>query len=28
MTDEHIYQHLPFLLDTAEQISIRMGWKP
>ncbi|MDL2232113.1 IclR family transcriptional regulator [Ruminococcaceae bacterium OttesenSCG-928-L11] len=26
MTDEHIYQHLPYLLDTARQISIRMGW--
>lgn len=28
MTDEHIYKNLPFLLDTAEQISIRMGWQP
>lgn len=27
MTDAHIYQNLEFLLDTAEQISIQMGWQ-
>lgn len=26
MTDEHIFTHLPYLLETAQQISIRMGW--
>lgn len=26
MNDEHIFRHLPYLLETAEQISIRMGW--
>lgn len=26
MTDTHILSHLPFLLDAAEQISIRLGW--
>ncbi|MDR1730490.1 MAG: IclR family transcriptional regulator [Synergistaceae bacterium] len=27
MTDKHIFSHLPMLLDAAEQISFRMGWK-
>lgn len=26
MTDAHIFTHLPYLLEAAEQISIRMGW--
>ena len=26
MTDEHIYEKLPFLLDAAQQISLRMGY--
>lgn len=27
MTDEHIYAHLPFLLETAKLISARLGWE-
>jgi DNA-binding IclR family transcriptional regulator len=27
MTDKHIFFHLPHLLDTAELISFRMGWR-
>lgn len=27
MTDEHIYEKLPFLLDAAQQISLRMGYE-
>lgn len=27
MSDEHIFTHLPFLLETAQQISTRMGWQ-
>jgi Transcriptional regulator len=27
MTDEHIFAHLPCLLEAAEQISLRMGWQ-
>ena len=27
MTDKHIFRHLPFLMETAEQISYRMGWQ-
>lgn len=27
MTDAHIYANLPFLLETAEQLSYRLGWK-
>jgi len=27
MTDEHIFAHLPYLLEAAEQISLRMGWQ-
>lgn len=27
MSDEHVYAHLPFLLDTAARISARMGWE-
>jgi DNA-binding IclR family transcriptional regulator len=27
MTDKHIFLHLPYLLDAAEQISFRMGWQ-
>ncbi|MDL2264228.1 IclR family transcriptional regulator [Synergistaceae bacterium OttesenSCG-928-I11] len=27
MTDDHIFEHLPYLLETAEQISVRMGWQ-
>lgn len=26
MTDEHIYEKLPFLLDAAQQVSVRMGY--
>jgi DNA-binding IclR family transcriptional regulator len=26
MTDEQIYQKLPYLLDAAQQISLRMGY--
>jgi DNA-binding IclR family transcriptional regulator len=26
LTDEQIYAHLPFLLETADQISLQMGW--
>ncbi len=26
MTDEYIYAHLDYLLDTARQLSLRMGW--
>ena len=27
MTDEHIFRHLPFLMEAAEQISYRLGWQ-
>lgn len=27
MTDEHIYSKLPYLLDAAHEISLRMGWQ-
>jgi DNA-binding IclR family transcriptional regulator len=27
MTDEHIYEKLPYLLDAAREISLRMGWQ-
>lgn len=27
MTDEHIYEKLPFLLDAAQQVSLRMGYE-
>ncbi|MGI6169417.1 MAG: IclR family transcriptional regulator, partial [Christensenellales bacterium] len=27
MTDEHIYEKLPFLLDATQQISLRMGYE-
>jgi DNA-binding IclR family transcriptional regulator len=27
MSDEHIYSKLPYLLDAAREISIRLGWK-
>ena len=27
MTDEHIMMNLPFLMETAEQISVRLGWQ-
>lgn len=28
MTDEHIYDKLPFLLDAAQQVSFRLGYDP
>ena len=28
MTDEYIYTHLNFLLETAKQLSMCMGWRP
>ena len=27
MTDEHIFEHLPYLMETARQISVRLGWQ-
>ena len=27
MTDKHIFSHLPYLQETAQQISVRLGWQ-